>query len=258
MYYCSEIMNISNIFFHPTKIWHCLLIFAIVYMLTPLIFFEYGLSKGLDKYPTPVLFFAPMIVATMLSCLIYYKKNETMANVLLAEKKVNWAQFVSYVVLFLMFTAATVLLSVGNKGDKIDETILSWYLPIYYIFTFACALGEEVLFRGVFFDSLVKTYGRPWLIMIVMSAIFGLGHADYSYHILTAFLSSMFLYVAYYKTHSLLLCITMHFCGDVFMNYIYGTFGNEQYVVGAFLMLFSFVGLGWLLVNKRKHQKLSN
>lgn len=250
--------NISNIFFHPTKIWHCLVILAVVYVFAPLIFFEYGLNKGLDKYPMPVLFFAPMIVAATLSCFIYYKKKGTMAEVILAEKKVNWQQFVSYVALFLMFAASTVLLSVGNKGDKIEESIPTWYMPIYYAFTFACALGEEVLFRGVFFDSLVKTYGRPWFIMVVMSALFGLGHADYPYHILTAFLSSMFFYLAYYKTHSLLLCITMHFSGDDFMNYVYGTFGNEHYAVGAALMLLSFVGLVLLILYDRKKKSASS
>ncbi len=104
------------------------------------------------------------------------------------------------------------------------------------------------MFRGIFFNALKKRY-NPWLIIIVISLLFGLGHYDYFLHVVSAFLSSVFFFIAYYRTKSLLLTILMHFSGDFFMPVLLNLQHGAYYSITGGIILLSISFIGFFLLD---------
>lgn len=75
---------------------------------------------------------------------------------------------------------------------------------------------EEILFRGLFFSALRKYVNLFWAILI-SACLFSFAHGFLPVMI-SAFLSTILLCFLYEKTRSLMLCITIHAVGNVFIN----------------------------------------
>ena len=238
----------ANFLFHPSRFWHCLIIAILGYCIIGALFFGISIGIGLGDMPYPYPFILPMGAAMLFGLFIYYKMNGSKWRKTMFVGNVKWQVSCIYIVLFVIFMYSFTLLTPPQQSThhaEIDNIYL--YNLAQFIFFLFAAIGEEVMFRGVFFNALKKRY-NPWLIIIVISLLFGLGHADYFLHVLSAFLSSVFFFVAYYRTKSLLLTILMHFSGDFFMYVLVNLQNGIYYSITGGIVLLSISLIGFFLL----------
>ena len=233
-------MAILNTIIYPSKIWHCIVLFMLI-VLIDVILFEVSVLLGYNMHPNHYSDCFLMFCFMTISSVIYYKINKPKLSLTLIVGHVRGKEFLVNLLLFLLFASSTVLLNPQGHGEIIDGVTFIDYVVLIFYFLFA-AIGEELLFRGVFINGLQQTYRNKWLVIFVVSIIFGLAHADTLYHVFSAFMSSMLLGVVYCKTNSLMLCVLMHFTGDLLMNGIYEWYGSGHYLLGGVLLLLSILG----------------
>ena len=73
---------------------------------------------------------------------------------------------------------------------------------------------EELLFRGVILDGLLKNYS-PTKAILWSAVIFGVAHLN-PYQFISAFIIGILMGWVYWRTGSLLLCIIIHFINNSF------------------------------------------
>ncbi len=96
-----------------------------------------------------------------------------------------------------------------------------WAIPYFLLVGF----NEELLFRGYLFQKLIEGFG-VYFAIILFSILFGLAHY-YNPHIgmlsmINIIIAGIFFSVAYIKTRSLWLPITMHFVWNFSQGMIFG------------------------------------
>lgn len=120
---------------------------------------------------------------------------------------------------------------------------------------------EEILFRGIIFNGLVKRYSNNMAI-IASSFIFGLIHFNF-YQFCMAFLFGIFLAYLYLKTYSIILCIFAHAFHNIyttvtllFLPKYFSTINNNILTI----FLSSILGLSLMLmaINKIRHNYYNN
>lgn len=242
-------MTFDNFIYNPSKFWHCLVIFCLGYGIVFALFYGISIGIGLGDMPDPYPFILPMGGAMLFGLFIYYKMNGSKWRNTMFTGNVKWQVSCIYIILFVIFMYSFMLLTPPQQStNHVEvENVYLHSLARFIFFLFA-AIGEEVMFRGVFFNALKKKY-NPWLIIIVISLLFGLGHADYFLHVLSAFISSVFFFVAYYRTKSLLLTILMHLSGDFSMDELLNLQHEAYYSIMGGIILLSISLLGFLLLD---------
>ncbi|SMO84467.1 hypothetical protein SAMN06265379_10997 [Saccharicrinis carchari] len=78
----------------------------------------------------------------------------------------------------------------------------------------AAPIFEELIFRGVILDGLLKRYS-PAKSIFISSLLFGIVHLN-PWQFITAMGVGSFMGWVYYKTHNLSLCILIHFVNNLF------------------------------------------
>lgn len=92
--------------------------------------------------------------------------------------------------------------------------------PIYLLLTI-CVFApfiEEFIYRGLFLNGLLKKYS-PKVAIILSALIFAIAHRNIPQGV-NAFFLGLFLATVYYKTHSLYICIFMHFINNFCAQFI--------------------------------------
>ncbi|MCC6511971.1 MAG: CPBP family intramembrane metalloprotease [Pirellulaceae bacterium] len=96
----------------------------------------------------------------------------------------------------------------SEVGEGFAEMIGQRSPAMFITLVIAAPILEELLFRGIMLDGLLKRY-RPLTAILVSSIIFGLAHLN-PWQFVTAFCMGCFAGWVYYRTHSIGPCILIH------------------------------------------------
>lgn len=106
--------------------------------------------------------------------------------------------------------------------ENISQAFESMSLnPVYLLLT-VCVFApfvEEFIYRGLFLNGLLKKYS-PKVAITLSALIFAIAHRNIPQGI-NAFILGLLLATVYYKTHSLYICIFMHFINNFCAQFIY-------------------------------------
>lgn len=102
--------------------------------------------------------------------------------------------------------ALKVFLKMKNFGDLLINLLIMALLP---------AIGEELFFRGALQKSLLRLSEKPWLAILISSAVFGLLHGTF-FKLLPIFTLGLLLGTVYHITRNLWYTITIHFINNAF------------------------------------------
>jgi len=102
--------------------------------------------------------------------------------------------------------ALQVFLQMNTFGDLLLNLILMALLP---------AMGEELFFRGSLQKSLLLMSNKPWLAIVVSSAVFALLHGTF-FKIIPIFTLGLLLGLVYHLTRNLWYAILIHFLNNAF------------------------------------------
>ncbi|MDQ6814842.1 MAG: CPBP family intramembrane metalloprotease [Bacteroidota bacterium] len=102
--------------------------------------------------------------------------------------------------------ALHVFLQMKTFGDLLINLFIMALLP---------ALGEELFFRGSLQKALLRLSHRPWLAIVLSSAVFALLHGTF-FKILPIFTLGLILGIVYYVTRNLWYTILIHFLNNAF------------------------------------------
>jgi membrane protease YdiL (CAAX protease family) len=102
--------------------------------------------------------------------------------------------------------ALQVFLQMKNFGDLLINLFIMALLP---------AIGEELFFRGSLQKALLRLSEKPWLAIVVSSAVFALLHGTF-FKILPIFALGLILGTVYYVTRNLWYTILIHFLNNAF------------------------------------------
>ncbi|RAW00652.1 CPBP family intramembrane glutamic endopeptidase [Pseudochryseolinea flava] len=127
--------------------------------------------------------------------------------------------------MLLLIVVATVAIQLGVISPLVDlipmpERVQDFFtgLEAGGIFSFllvvvAAPVLEELIFRGVILDGLLKRYS-PRKAIILSSALFGIIHLN-PWQFVAATILGVFIGWIYFKTNNLLLCIIIHFANNL-------------------------------------------
>jgi len=102
--------------------------------------------------------------------------------------------------------ALKVFLQMNNLGDLFINLFIMALLP---------AIGEELFFRGALQKALLRLSDKPWLAILVSSAVFGLLHGTF-FKLIPIFTLGLLLGTVYHITRNLWYTITIHFLNNAF------------------------------------------
>lgn len=118
--------------------------------------------------------------------------------------------------------------------DAIKESFMELFRQRgIFTFTLAVVAGpilEEVLFRGIILDGLLKKYS-PVKSILISSLLFGLVHLN-PWQFVAGMIMGLFLGWIYYKTHRLLPCIIVHSMANL-TGYLMRFLFSEELLNGA-------------------------
>lgn len=114
--------------------------------------------------------------------------------------------------LFLMVAVLAIALANIYCDPNLYEAERSAGFPflLYTSNVLFVPIAEELLFRHLFLNKLLRKYANPYAAIGVTSLLFGLCHFDSMTHVLFATLLGLLLGYTYYKTHALWVCVVMH------------------------------------------------
>ena len=115
------------------------------------------------------------------------------------------------------------LYSMPTLNDGLYEYLEEYLANTSYIFIFisTCIIApifEEILYRGVLLNGLLKKYNYKKAI-IYSALIFGIAHMNLPQGINAFFLGTI-IGLAYYYTKSIYLCMAMHFVNNFLVNFV--------------------------------------
>jgi uncharacterized protein len=102
--------------------------------------------------------------------------------------------------------ALQVFLQMKSVGDLLINLVIMALLP---------AIGEELFFRGSLQKALLRLSHKPWLAIVVSSAVFALLHGTF-FKLLPIFTLGLILGIVYYVTRNLWYTILIHFLNNAF------------------------------------------
>lgn len=86
---------------------------------------------------------------------------------------------------------------------------------------FLAAVFEEILFRGIAFEYLIKKSVNKWVILFFTSLLFGLEHLPGLFYFITTFIFAIFAGIIYLKERNLTYTIVMHSMYNLFWLIFY-------------------------------------
>ena len=115
------------------------------------------------------------------------------------------------------------LYSMPTLNDGLYEYLEEYLLNTSYIFIFisTCIIApifEEILYRGVLLNGLLKKYNYKKAI-IYSAIIFGIAHMNLPQGV-NAFFLGVIIGLAYYYARSIYLCMAMHFVNNFLVNFV--------------------------------------
>ncbi|WP_342546710.1 CPBP family intramembrane glutamic endopeptidase [Paenibacillus sp. FSL P2-0089] len=130
----------------------------------------------------------------------------------------NPLQLAIYVVLptisLLLFGIILTLLTPASYIDETNKSYQNYSLPAILAFTFAGALFEELLFRGIIQNVLTLYLPNPWIAIAITTVLFVGMHVQYyskPLMLLNITIPSLVFGWVYVQTHNLLVPILVHF-----------------------------------------------
>ncbi|SKC73071.1 CPBP family intramembrane glutamic endopeptidase [Ohtaekwangia koreensis] len=175
------------------------------------------LNQYIDK---SISFFIYYILSMGIIFWIAHKKKERVTGASIYN--FNSSSFknvilVSVAVISIQIGITTPLVSMIPMPDSFEKIFLevSKRTDIFSFITIAIAapIFEELIFRGVILDGLLKRYS-PFQSIFISSVLFGVMHLN-PWQFITALVIGMFSGWAYYNTRSLTLSILIHFVNNL-------------------------------------------
>lgn len=184
-----------------------------------------------------MLAFAPVLllshtIGTELSSLIYYVASMGATFWIAHRKRCKTAETAynfeaAPLKTIALVSVATIAIQTGIVSPIVDlipmpESIQHIFLEMAKrngVFSFiaiviAAPMLEELIFRGVILDGLLKLYS-PLKSILFSSVLFGLLHLN-PWQFVGAFVAGLLLGWVYYRTKKLILCITIHLVNNLF------------------------------------------
>ena len=110
------------------------------------------------------------------------------------------------------------LIPMPEQGEKAMRSLGSQTGPFTLLyFVLAAPILEELIFRGVMLDGLLRRY-KPLTAVLVSSLLFGLAHLN-PWQFVTGFVLGCFLGWVYFRTGSVVACIVIHMSAN-FSGYL--------------------------------------
>ena len=124
-------------------------------------------------------------------------------------------------------------------------------MPTFITLVFAAPVLEELLFRGIMLDGLLKNH-KPFKSIFITSLLFGLVHLN-PWQFIAGFILGIFIGWIYYKTRSLSYAIIMHatanLCGYLLMVFSNaGSLGDPAIEMYGGLTSLTFTIVGSILI----------
>jgi uncharacterized protein len=133
--------------------------------------------------------------------------------------------------IFLGLGIISPLVNLIPMTDWIKELMRSMGSPthvgLFLAIVVAAPVLEEIIFRGVILDGLLKKYS-PSTSIIVSSILFGLIHFN-PWQFVSAFLGGIFIGWVYYRTRNLSLAIIIHATNNLFFTLPAFFMSEEEY-----------------------------
>jgi hypothetical protein len=142
-------------------------------------------------------------------------------------------------------------LPVGEYFEKFGDEIKRDYqrnpIPVISMVAVVVPICEEIIFRGMILRGLLARY-QPLKAILLSALFFGAFHMNLPQFV-NAFLIGLFLGYLYFKTHSLLFCISVHACNNA-ISFLRDSDTYQPtflvFFIGALLFFFGFWSL-WKL-----------
>jgi|GEM_PF-1956939 len=233
-------------------------IFMYVIAVVWIIPFDILLPQHFDESIQPTTLLGRVIVGlgflmSFLAVTFYINRYQKQLKSLLPSPPSNWKDKTKgfFISSLLTFVAMTIILSMTMALGFIEFHVSEGYFPFTNFFqnlefTFFAgiltycflALAEEMVYRGLIFRYLLKNISNLQLALIFSSLIFSLLHFDKSpLFYITAFLIGYLLTLIYYRSGSLLYCISIHWTYDLFMflgkNYLNDHLNMQSQVISG-------------------------
>lgn len=199
----------------PNKFWHCILLLILSGLIMAMpIAISFAMNLPINIYSAELF---PGFIFCVFVIIYYFllRKKDKLANMQSGgwkNFKVSTAIYVTLAV--LVFSYGVVLLF--REYVKQEYAVpMWWYIVLTSLFY---GVSEEMLFRGIFMNNLLVRYNNPYLVIILLSVLFGLCHYDSLFHIILSFSYSCLFGYVYLKTKNLIYCILMHTVGDIIIG----------------------------------------
>lgn len=229
---------------------------SIISFILPALFFGYYSSPkalpyvGVQKMIAPVLILASVLLLFCIQPFVGWL-GEINAHIKFGSFQKSLEEIEA------MYTRALqVFLKMKNAGDLLVNLFIIALLP---------AIGEELFFRGALQKSLLRISERPWLAILISSAVFGLLHGTF-FKLLPIFALGVLLGTVYHVTRNLWYTITIHFLNNslAVLSVYYGSqseilkkLANDDISVPLYAALLSLaVAVGIIYFIKRKSDQV--
>ena len=232
------------------------LIGSIISFVLPALFFGYYSSPkalpyiGVQKIIAPVLIIASVLLLFCIQPFIGWL-GEINAHVKFGSLQKSLEEMEA-----IYNRALQVFLQMKTFGDFIVNLFVMALLP---------AVAEELFFRGALQKTILRVSGKPWLSILISSAVFGLLHGTF-FKLLPIFSLGILLGTVYYVTRNLWYTITIHFLNNafaVFSVYYAGRsellkkLANDDISVSLFAALISLIiAIGIIYFIKKESDKV--
>lgn len=175
---------------------------------------------------SPVHFMTRQVIGKEGSMLIYYllamgvsffiihliRKRKTGSSAFFFRVNPGIIPFISLGTLGLLFGIITplgLLLPMPDSIKKMFMELIQQTGPMsFFTMVVAAPIFEELIFRGIILDGLLKKY-TPLKSILISALLFGLVHLN-PWQFITGFILGIFSGWVYYHTRSLLACIIIH------------------------------------------------
>jgi membrane protease YdiL (CAAX protease family) len=170
--------------------------------------------------------FSDAIIICTVICLSFLLSGYRLSELYLAKGNLLWGLIIGSF-FFVLFG----YLALNNPQAKPDPVFLSGKYPWILLFVFSNSLLEELIFRGIFLDKLVR-YFKPLGSIIITSLCFAIPHLTVNYQpdvIVFAgivFILGMICGSAMYYTRSLIAPVLIHAGADLLIIIpVFSTYG---------------------------------
>ena len=169
-----------------------------------------------------------------------------------------------WVVLFAIVWFASIVLPLwvdafqtGKWNDVFGVAQGHWTVQYLLLTAVAAPISEELLFRGVVFDGLSRTWMPSVLAAIISSFLFSWFHGASVVRLASTFIIGLFLCAYYMRTRCLLGCFVFHSLSNLLLIPVGGMTIPQEFVVGGGPVIVSVAALAvvcFLIVTEGKQQ----